>query len=79
MSESDVPVQYFKTANFLLDCGTTLPELVVAYQTYGKRFDGDGRKKRAVLVSTCFGEVVSTWPGEECQKGLIGVQASGRK
>jgi hypothetical protein len=52
------PVQYFKSPNFPLDCGTTLPELVVGYQTYGARHDDEGTKRRVVLVSTCFGEMV---------------------
>jgi hypothetical protein len=52
------PVELFKSPNFPLDCGTTLPELVVGYQTYGARHDDSGMKRRVVLVSTCFGEMV---------------------
>jgi hypothetical protein len=55
---TEAMAQYFKTREFALDCGTTLPELVVAYQTFGARAHADGRKRRVVLVSTCFGEVV---------------------
>jgi homoserine acetyltransferase len=53
------PVEFFKSPDFALDCGTTLPSVVVAYQTYGKRVGADGAKCRVVLVSTCFGETVS--------------------
>jgi homoserine acetyltransferase len=56
---SSTSVKLFKSPDFALDCGTTLPEVVVAYQTYGKRVGADGAKHRAVLVSTCFGETVS--------------------
>jgi homoserine acetyltransferase len=52
------PVHLFKSPNFPLDCGTTLPELVVGYQTYGARHDDEGTKRRVALVSTCFGEMV---------------------
>jgi homoserine acetyltransferase len=60
---SEAAIQHFVSQSFTLDCGVTLPEVSIAYQTYGERFDGngEGRKRDVVLVSTCFGEVVS-WP-----------------
>lgn len=55
-----VAIKDFKHKNFKLDCGVTLPELVVAYQTFAPRETKDGQLKPTVLVSTCFGEIVSS-------------------
>ncbi len=67
---SEAPIQYFKSKDFALDCGKTLPELSVAYQTYGKVEGSDGQKRPTVLVSTCFGEVVGGFAKELCDRRL---------
>ena len=58
---AEAAVQYFRSKDFALDAGVQLPELVVAYQTYGERKDVNGQVRPVVLVSTCFGEVVSVY------------------
>lgn len=55
---ADAPIQRFSTPPFGLDAGVTLPAVVVAYKSFGSASDGVNGKP-VVLVSTCFGEVVS--------------------
>jgi hypothetical protein len=74
---TDAAIQHFKAPDFKLDCGTTLPELVVAYQTHGARAGADGKKRPAVLVSTCFGEMVRALALKEGECGLSRGAAEG--
>lgn len=54
---SEPPTQFFTTLDFPTDSGVKLPLLKLAYKTYGVLQAGH---HRVVIVSTCFGEVVSS-------------------
>lgn len=49
---SAAKIQHFKSKDFTTQDGVTLPEIVLAYETYGELKPG----AKNVLVSTCFGE-----------------------
>lgn len=49
---SAAKIQHFQTKNFTTQDGVTLPEITLAYETYGEIKPG----AKNVLVSTCFGE-----------------------
>lgn len=58
-ASTQTKIEYRTFPNLKLDAGVVLPEATIAFRQYGQRHNAEGGRNKVVLVSTCFGEMVS--------------------